>query len=105
MLFGEEEPGASDGQSDPLIPAQDLTRVGIPCWHLGDLFGEREIEGLELQDDPLIPAQDIGLDIFDDMPGFALAENQFMEQDDAPLVSTAQNPPRIPTKQDLSLAA
>lgn len=79
--------------------------MGIPCWHLGDLFGELGIEGLELEDDPVIPAQDVGLDIFDDMPGFALAENHFTEQDDTPLVFTAQNPPRIPTKQDLSLAA
>ena len=89
MLFGEDEPGASEEQSHHLIPAQDLTRVGISCWHLGDLFGERGIEGLELEDDPVIPAQDVGLDIFDDMPGFAPAENHFMEQDDAPLVFTA----------------
>lgn len=105
MLFGEDKPGASEEQSDPLIPAQDLTRVGKPCWHLGDLFGERGIEGLQLEDDPVIPAQDVGLDIFDDMPGFALADNQFMEQDDTPLVFAAQTRPRIPTEQDPSLAA
>ena len=94
-LFGEDEPGASDGQSDPLIPAQDSTRVGIPCWRLGDLFGEHTTEGLELEDDPVIPAQDVGLDIFDDIPGFALAKNHLMGQD----------LPRRPTKQDPPLAA
>ena len=103
MLFGEDEPGAPDGKSDPLIPAQDLTRVGTPCWRLGGLFGEHGIEGLELEDDPIIPAQDVGLDIFDDMPGFALAENHIMEPNPS-LVLTAQNPARTSTKQGPPLA-
>ena len=77
LLFGEDESGLLDENSDPLIPAQDLTRVGIPCWHLGDLFNKVKLESLDLdlEDDPVIPAQDVGLHIFDDMPGFALARN------------------------------
>lgn len=71
--------------SDPLIPAQDLTGVATPCWLLGDLFNEDRTERRDLEDDPVIPAQDVGLHIFDDMPGFALAKSHL-----AP--TTAQNP-------------
>ena len=85
LLFGEDEPGLLEEYSDPLIPVQDLTRVGVPCWRLGDLFSEDRIEGVEVENDPVIPAQDVGLHIFDDMPGFALARNH------PPL--TAQDPP------------
>lgn len=90
LLFGEAEDGLLEEHSDPLIPAQDLTRVGTPCWRLGDLFDEDRTESPELGDDPVIPAQDVGLDIFDDMPGFALARNHV-----AP--TTAQDPPLVAT--------
>ena len=85
LLFGENEDGLLEEHSDPLIPAQDLTRVGNPCWRLGDLFNEDRTESLELEDDPVIPAQNVGLHIFDDMPGFAVARNHL-----AP--TTAQDP-------------
>ena len=48
---------------------------GVPCLTLGSLFHEDEPCLVEETDDPLIPAQDVGLHIFDDMPGFALAKN------------------------------
>lgn len=75
MLFGEHDDGLLEEHSDPLIPIQDLTEVATPCWRLGDLFNEDRTESLDLEDDPVVPAQDVGLDIFDDMPGFALARN------------------------------
>lgn len=74
-LFNEDEPRLVEENDDPLIPAQDLTRVGGPCWHLGDLFNDDGTESFEYEDNPVIPAQDVGLHIFDDMPGFALAKN------------------------------
>lgn len=85
LLFGENEDGLLEEQGDPLIPSQDLTRVGNPCWRLGDLFNEDRTEILDLEDDPVIPAQDVGLHIFDDMPGFALARSHLAS-------TTAQNP-------------
>ena len=99
-LFGEDKPALSGEatSSDPLIPVQDLTRVGKPCWRLGDLFDEHTTESLDLDDDPIIPAQDVGLDIFDDMPGFALARNHLdLTARDPPLISKAQDPPLSPT--------
>ena len=74
-LFNEDEPRLVEENDDPLIPAQDLTRVGGPCWHLGDLFNDDRTESFDYEDDSVIPAQDVGLHIFDDMPGFALAKN------------------------------
>ena len=74
-LFIEDEPRLVEENDDPLIPAQDLTRVAGPCWRLGDLFNDDRTEHLENEDDSIIPAQDVGLHIFDDMPGFALAKN------------------------------
>lgn len=82
-LFDEDDHGPVEENDDPLIPAQDLTRVGEPCWRLGDLFNDDKTESFEYEDDSIIPAQDdsiipakgVGLHIFDDMPGFALAKN------------------------------
>lgn len=94
-LFGEVEPTHSKEAtvSDPLIPTQDLTRVGTPCWRLGDLFDERTTGSPDLDDDPVIPAQDVGLDIFDDMPGFALAGNHLdLEKRDLSPALTARAP-------------
>lgn len=87
LLFGDDEPGLPEQNIDPLIPAQDLTKVGNRCWRLGDLFNEDREEGLDLEDDTVIPAQDVGLHIFDDMPGFALARNH--------IASTAQDTPLV----------
>lgn len=57
-LFGEVEPTHSKEAtvSDPLIPTQDLTRVGKPCWRLGDLFDELTTGSPDLDGDPVIPA-------------------------------------------------
>lgn len=76
-LFGEVEPTHSEEATgnDPLIQTQDLTRVRKPCWRLGNLFDERTTGSPDLDDDPVIPAWDVGLDIFDNMSGFALARN------------------------------
>ena len=84
-LFGEDESSPLDENChDPLIPAQDLTRVGKSCWRLGDLFDRKSVPySRDLDIDPAIPAQDVGLHIFDDMPGFALAKNH-------PPITTAQ---------------
>ena len=90
LLFGEDEDGLLEEHSQPLIPPQDLTRVGNPCWRLGDLFNEDRTESLDLEDDPVIPAQDVGLDIFDDMPGFALARSHL-----APLTPTTAQAPHL----------
>lgn len=104
-LFGEDEPVLSKEATsdDPLIPVQDLTRVGKPCWRLGNLFDEHTLEDPDLDDDPVIPAQDVGLDIFDDMPGFALARNHLdptkrqpspaLRKRDSPTVSTPKDSP------------
>ena len=93
-LFGDEQPDISDGSLDSPIPAQDLTRVGKPCWRLGSLFDEATTEGLELDEDPVMPAQDVGLSIFDDMPGFALARNHIDSRAwDMPPVSKALDAP------------
>lgn len=107
-LFGEVEPTHSEEApgSDPMIPAQDLTRAGKPCWRLGDLFEEDTLESLDLDDDPVIPAQDVGLDIFDDMPGFALARNHLdpMKRTPSPALTKWDSPtvstPKIPSSHD-----
>ena len=72
-LFGDEQPDFWEEARDSPVPAQDLTRVGKPCCRLGCLFDEPTTEDLELDKDPVIPAQDVGLSIFNDMRGFALA--------------------------------
>ena len=96
MLFGEDEPVLLEENGDPLIPAQDLTRVGKPCWRLGDLFDEVGTESLELDDDPIIPAQDVGLHIFDDMHGFAIARNHLdLTAQDPPLVARISEPQSV----------
>ena len=98
-LFGEDEPGSLEEIGDHLIPTQDFARVGKPCWRLGDLFDEHRTDSPELEDDSVIPDQDVGLSIFDDMPGFALARNH--------LASTAQDPPlaaSTPKPQSLAIA-
>ena len=74
-LFGQDESRLLEEIDDPLIPAQDLTRIREPCWRLGDLFNDDGTETLANEGDSVIPAQDVGLHIFDDMPGFALAKN------------------------------
>ena len=74
-LFGQDESPLPEDIDDPLIPAQDLTRIGESCWRLGDLFNDVGSESFEYEDDSMIPDQDVGLHIFDDMPGFALAKN------------------------------
>ena len=86
-LFGGDDPCfLNENSDDPLIPAQDLTKVGKSCWRLGDLFDDESVpHSWDIDVDPIIPAQDVGLHIFDDMPGFALAKNH-------PLLSTAQEP-------------
>ena len=102
-LFGDEQPDFSEEAYDSPVPAQDLTRVGKPCWRLGSLFDEPTMEDLELDEDPVIPAQDVGLSIFDDMPGFALARNHIdprawgtspvLTPLDPPLETTPEDPP------------
>ena len=99
LLFGEDEDSLLEDHSDPLIPTQDLTSVGNPCWRLGDLFNEDRTESLELEDNPIIPAQDVGLHIFDDMPGFAVARNHLaptMAQDPNPVVCAPESESLIP---------
>lgn len=93
LLFGDDKPSLLEESSDPLIPLQDLTRVGKPCWRLGDLSNEDRIDGLalDLEDDPVIPAQDVGLHIFDDMPGFALARNHL----DLSLIASTPEPQSV----------
>ena len=105
-LFGDEQPDFSEEARDSPIPAQDLTRVGKPCWRLGSLFDEPTTEDLELDEDPVIPAQDVGLSIFDDMPGFALARNHIDSTAwDPPPALTPLNPPFETTPEELPLTA
>ena len=102
-LFGDEQSDFWEEARDGPVPAQDLTRIGKPCWRLGSLFDEPTIEDLELDEDPVIPAQDVGLSIFDDMPGFALARNHIdpgawhtslvSTPLDSPLGKTPEEPP------------
>ena len=92
-LFGEDDPRFLDEDSNPLIPSQDLTRVGEPCWRLGDLFNEDRTDRLEPEEESVIPAQDVGLDIFDDMPGFALTRNHLtLTTHDPPLLASTPEP-------------
>lgn len=92
LLYGEDEPGLLEENGDPVIPAQGLTRVGNPCLRLGDPYNEDSTKSLELEDDSVIPAQEVGLHIFDDIPGFALARNH--------LALTAQDPPLVASTQE-----
>ena len=48
FLFSEDdEDGLQEEHSNSLIPAQDLTRVGNTCWHLGDLFNKDTTEVMQ----------------------------------------------------------
>ena len=59
------------------------------------------MEDLELDEDPVIPAQDVGLSIFDDMPGFALARNHIHTKAwDTSLVSTPLDSPLETTPEE-----
>ena len=97
-LFAEDEPSLLDENSDDLlIPAQDLTRMGKSCWRLGDLFDVENLpEGWQLDVDPVIPDQDVGLHIFDDIPGFALAKNH-------PPLTPAQSSPLTVDKPSVDI--
>ena len=105
-LFGDKQHDFSEECRDSLVPAQDLTRVGKPCWRLGSLFVEPTTKDLELDEDPVIPAQDVGLSIFDDMPGFALARNHidWRARDTSPIL-TPLNPPLETTPEHTPLTA
>ena len=101
-LFDQNESARSEEGDDPLIPSQDLTRVGKPCWRLGDFFDDPTIERRLnlLDDDSIIPAQDVSLSIFDDMPGFALARNHIdlTKMMDQPAGLTVQSPSNLSSK-------
>ena len=102
-LFNEDEPRLVDGNDDTLIPAQDMTRIGEPCWRLGDLFNDVATESFEFEDESVIPAQDVGLHVFDDMPGFALAKNHRPSAtQEVPLVANTPKPQSLTAEKSVS---